>query len=61
MPSGGLRRSWGYGDLLAALGDPAHDDREQMTEWAPPGFDAEAFDADETTETMRSPRPLADW
>lgn len=52
---------WGYGDLLAALGDPAHDDHEQMTEWAPPGFDAEGFDADEATETMRSPRPLAGW
>ena len=52
---------WGYGNLLAALGDPTHEEHEEMTEWAPPDFDAEAFDADEATEQMRSARPLRDW
>ena len=49
---------WGYGNLLVALSDPAHSEHEDMTEWAPPGFDAEAFDIEETTDMMRSARPL---
>lgn len=52
---------WGYGDLLAALNDPAHEEHELLTEWAPPGFDADAFDIEEATRTMRSPRPLLGW
>ena len=52
---------WGYADLLAALADPTHDDHEQMTAWAPRGFDAEAFDIEPTTERMRSARPLQGW
>ena len=47
-----------YGNLLVALRDPAHTEHEDMTEWAPPGFDAEAFDIEETTDMVRSARPL---
>ncbi len=52
---------WGYGDLLEALADPSHEDHADLTEWAPSGFDPEHFDVDETTEAMRTGRPLEDW
>lgn len=52
---------WGYGNLLAALGDPAHEEHEELTEWAPPGFDAARFDIEEAMEMMRSARPLRGW
>lgn len=52
---------WGYGDLLAALNDPAHEEHEALSEWTPPGFDADAFDTEETTVMMRSARPLQGW
>jgi hypothetical protein len=51
----------GYANLLAALADPDHEDHEELTEWAPPGFDPDAFDPADAIEAMRSPRPLADW
>jgi len=52
---------WGYGNLLAAISDPAHEEHEELTEWLPPGFDPEEFDISEATDTMRSARPLRDW
>lgn len=52
---------WGYGNLLAALSDPTHEEHEELAEWMPSGFDPEAFDADESTAMMRSARPLNDW
>ncbi|MEP7202318.1 MAG: hypothetical protein ABI894_06900 [Ilumatobacteraceae bacterium] len=51
----------GDANLLATLEDPSHEDHNELAEWVPPGFDAEAFDVDETTEMMRSARPLRDW
>jgi len=41
--------------------DPKHEEYDELAEWAPPGFDAEAFDVEEATEMMRSSRPLLDW
>lgn len=52
---------WGYGNLLAAISDPTHEEHEELSEWLPPGFDAEAFDIVEATEMMRSTRPLRNW
>ena len=52
---------WGYGNLLAAISDPTHEEHEELTEWLPPGFDAGAFDIAEATEMMRSVRPLRNW
>jgi len=52
---------WGYGNLLAALSDPTHEEHEELAEWVPPGFDPEAFDAEESTAMMRSARPLNRW
>ncbi|CAN5529483.1 hypothetical protein BH24ACT7_BH24ACT7_14700 [soil metagenome] len=52
---------WGYGNLLEALADPDHPDHDDLTEWAPIDFDPARFDVDETTEAMRSLRPLAGW
>lgn len=34
---------WGYGDLLDALQDEEHPDREELLEWLGEGFDPEAF------------------
>ena len=52
---------WGYGNLLAAISDPTHEEHEELTEWLPPGFDADAFDIAAATEMMRSARPLRHW
>ena len=52
---------WGYQDLLAALADPDHEDHEELSEWAPPGFDPGAFDAAEATADMHVSRLLEDW
>ncbi len=35
---------WGYGNLLAAIGDPNHDEHEAMVEWAGGPFDPARFD-----------------
>lgn len=51
----------GYGNLLAAISDPTHEEHEELTEWLPPGFDADEFDVAEATEMMRSARPLRNW
>jgi hypothetical protein len=52
---------WGYADLLAALADPTHEQHEELSEWAPPGFDPGAFDVEEATEMMRSARTPGEW
>ena len=52
---------WGYSNLLAALGDPTHEEHEELTEWVGEDFDPAEFDADRTTQRMRSARPLKGW
>ena len=52
---------WGYGNLLAAISNPTHEEHEELTEWSPPGFDADEFHIAEATELMRSTRPLRNW
>jgi len=52
---------WGYGNLLAALSDPTHEEHEELTEWVGSDFDPADFDANEATEDMRSARPLKGW
>ena len=42
----------GYGDYLAAIADPQHEQHEEMLEWRGP-FDPEAFDAKKATKEMR--------
>ena len=45
---------WGYSDLVAALGDPAHPEREELMTWVPADFDPIAFDADGVDARLRS-------
>jgi hypothetical protein len=52
---------WGYADLLEALANPDHAEHEDLREWAPRDFDPAFFDIEETTDDMRSPRPLEGW
>jgi hypothetical protein len=61
----------GYSNLLAAIGDPTHEEHEALSQWLPPGFDANEFDIALATEMMRSAmmrsarpltaRPLRGW
>lgn len=46
---------WGYGDYLAAITDPHHEQHEELLEWRGP-FDPEAFDAKMATGQMRKVR-----
>jgi len=51
---------WGYDELLHALAHPDDPEHEELREWAPVDFDPAFFDAEETTEEMRSPFSL-EW
>jgi hypothetical protein len=44
---------WGYGELLAALKDPAHEEHASMVEWLGGDFDPEAFDLQATNDALR--------
>ncbi len=43
---------WGYQELLETLKDPEHPEHEEMVEWLEDEFDSEAFDIDETNESL---------
>jgi hypothetical protein len=45
--------AFGYGELLAALADPAHHRHELMRGWLGREFDPGAFDADRATTLLR--------
>lgn len=51
---------WGYGEFLAALDDPEHEEHEHHAEWIGGGWDPDAFDRDRLTlgllQLPRSPR-----
>ena len=42
----------GYADFLAAYGDPAHPEHDDMRQWAGAGFDPDQFDAAEVTADL---------
>ena len=48
--------TWGYYDLLEILGDPTHEQHEEMMEWIGDPFDPDAFDLDEVNRILRSLR-----
>lgn len=41
---------WGYSNLLAAIGDPTHEEHDELQEWLGDDFDPEFFDIDEVNE-----------
>ncbi|MDR9452031.1 MAG: plasmid pRiA4b ORF-3 family protein [Acidimicrobiia bacterium] len=43
---------WGYADLLDAMRNPDHPEREELMEWLAPGFDPNHFDREETEQAM---------
>ncbi|MBI5899698.1 MAG: plasmid pRiA4b ORF-3 family protein [Rhodocyclales bacterium] len=44
---------WGYAELLRALADPSHPDREELLEWLDEDFDPKAFDIDDLNAGFR--------
>ena len=52
---------WGYEDLLKVLADPGHPNYEEMRDWVPLEFDPAHFNTEETSQAMRSPRPVEGW
>lgn len=44
---------WGYADLLEAMVDESHPEREMYLEWLGGGLDPEAFDLTEINEILR--------
>ena len=44
---------WGYADFLAAYGDPAHPEHDDLRQWAGAGFEPDRFDPAEVTELLR--------
>jgi hypothetical protein len=55
---------YGYYNLLAAIRDPEHEEREDLLEWIGGDFDPEAFSIDEVNKRLaplqRRPRKSAD-
>lgn len=44
--------AYGYHNLLEILGDPNHDDPEEMREWVGEDFDPEAFSVDDINQSL---------
>lgn len=45
---------WGYADMLRALKDPNHPERESLLEWTGDDFDPKAFDIEELNAGLRA-------
>lgn len=50
---------WGYADFLEAIGDPDHEDHEDMKNWIGGRFDPEGFNPKAVTRRMK--QDLPDW
>ena len=50
---------WGYADFLDAIGNPKHEEHEDLLEWIGGAFDPEEFDATTATRSMK--QGLPDW
>lgn len=46
----------GYAELLETLADPSHPEHDHMIQWAPDGFDPEAFDVHAHDAAVRKVR-----
>jgi len=44
---------WGYEEFLEAIGDPEHQEHEDMLEWAGEDFDSEAFNLEEVNHFLK--------
>lgn len=47
---------WGYGDFVAAIQDPKHEQHEELLEWIGGEFDPEAFDLEAVNEELQGLR-----
>ncbi|NGO73788.1 plasmid pRiA4b ORF-3 family protein [Streptomyces boncukensis] len=43
---------WGYGELLAALADPKHEQHDELTEWIGGSFDPDHLDIDDINKQL---------
>lgn len=51
---------WGFGEFLAAMKDPKHEEHESYLEWWGGQFDPEALDLDEINQGLEN-RDQIDW
>lgn len=52
---------WGYAEILRALQDPNHPDRDDFLAMVPMGFDPGRFDLQQGQAALGAPRPLEGW
>ena len=48
---------WGYADFLEAMADSAHEEHDEMLEWAGGEFDPERFDLYKVNKALRVIQP----
>ncbi|MFH1115458.1 MAG: plasmid pRiA4b ORF-3 family protein, partial [Pseudomonadota bacterium] len=53
--------AWGYEELLEALKDPSHEDREEMLEWVDEDFDPDRFDVEAINRRLNLPVGKQHW
>ncbi len=52
---------WGYANLLDAMRNPDHPEREELMGWVTPGFDPNCFDMEEAEEAIRFSLLVGGW